>query len=59
MSLLINNELIWVSIPKNASFSIEHALKNSKLEIKESKFYNEYRLKNDLNNESNKERRKK
>jgi stress-induced morphogen len=35
MSLLINNELIWVSIPKCASFSIEQALLNSNLDIKQ------------------------
>jgi hypothetical protein len=34
MSLLINNDLIWVSIPKNASFSIEDALLKSNLNIK-------------------------
>jgi hypothetical protein len=34
MGLLLNNELIWVSIPKNASFSIEHSLINSDLDIK-------------------------
>ena len=33
MGLLINNELIWVSIPKCASFSIERALLNSSLSI--------------------------
>ncbi len=33
MSLLINNELIWVSIPKCASFSIENALLKSNLDI--------------------------
>jgi hypothetical protein len=34
MSLLINNELIWVSTPKSASTSIFNALKNSKLNLK-------------------------
>lgn len=34
MSLLINNELIWVSIPKCASMSIEDALLKSNLDIK-------------------------
>lgn len=34
MSLLINNDLIWVSIPRNASNSIERALYSSELEIK-------------------------
>ena len=33
MSHLINNELIWVSIPKCASYSIEQALRNSKLKL--------------------------
>ena len=33
MSHLINNELIWVSIPKCASFSIEAALRESKLKL--------------------------
>jgi len=37
MGLLINNELIWVSIPKCASFSIERALINSSLNIKKLK----------------------
>ena len=31
MSHLINNELIWISIPKCASYSVEQALRNSKL----------------------------
>jgi hypothetical protein len=34
MSLLINNELIWVSVPKCASISIEYALLKSNLDIK-------------------------
>jgi hypothetical protein len=34
MSLLINNELSWASIPKNASYSIENSLLNSELNIK-------------------------
>jgi hypothetical protein len=34
MSLLINDELIWVSTPKSASTSIFNALKNSKLNLK-------------------------
>jgi hypothetical protein len=34
MSLLINNDLIWVSIPKCASVSIEKALLNSNLDFK-------------------------
>jgi hypothetical protein len=33
MSHLINNELIWISIPKCASYSIETALRNSKLKL--------------------------
>jgi hypothetical protein len=33
MSLLINNDLIWVSIPKSASISIERALLTSDLTI--------------------------
>jgi hypothetical protein len=33
VSHLINNELIWVSNPKCASFSIETALRNSKLKL--------------------------
>jgi len=33
MSHLINNELIWVSIPKCASYSIEQSLRNSKLNL--------------------------
>lgn len=33
MSHLINNELIWISIPKCASFSIEAALRESKLKL--------------------------
>jgi hypothetical protein len=34
MGLLINNDLIWISIPKCASSSIESALLNSNLDIK-------------------------
>jgi hypothetical protein len=34
VSLLINNDLIWVSVPKCASFSIEDALLKSNLDIK-------------------------
>lgn len=33
MSHLINNELIWISTPKCASYSIETALRNSKLKL--------------------------
>lgn len=41
MSLLINNELIWISIPKCASVSIENSLLNSNLSIKKYKKYDE------------------
>jgi hypothetical protein len=34
MSLLINDDLIWISVPKCASLSIEHALIDSELDIK-------------------------
>jgi hypothetical protein len=34
MSLLINNDFIWLSIPRNASHSIEDSLLNSNLNIK-------------------------
>lgn len=34
MSILIKNELIWISIPKCASMSVEDALLKSNLEIK-------------------------
>ena len=34
MGLLINNELIWISVPRCASVSIERALLNSNLNIK-------------------------
>ena len=34
MGLLINNELIWISIPRCASVSVERALLNSNLNIK-------------------------
>ena len=37
MGLLINNELIWISVPRCASVSIESALLNSNLnDIKEA-----------------------
>jgi hypothetical protein len=40
MGLLINNELIWISVPKCASSSIENALLNSNLKIeKHSQYY--------------------
>ena len=39
MAILINDDLIWVSIPKNASYSIENALINSNLKIKLSQNY--------------------
>jgi len=38
MSLLINNDLIWLSIPKCASKSIETALLNSNLNISKHKY---------------------
>ena len=34
MSILINNNLIWVSIPRNASYSIEKAIVTSGVKIK-------------------------
>lgn len=37
MGLLINNELIWISVPRCASVSIESALLNSNLNIKRLK----------------------
>ena len=40
MSLLINDDLILISVPKCASLSIEHALVSSDLDIK---FYSEYK----------------
>ena len=46
MSICINNDLIWISIPRNASTSIEHSLMRSKnLELKypydfEKKYFN-------------------
>ena len=40
MSLLINNDLIWISVPKCASLSIEKALMNSEIDIK---LHSEYR----------------
>jgi hypothetical protein len=42
MGLLINNELIWLSIPRCASFSIETALLNSNLNIKRMKLDSSY-----------------
>jgi hypothetical protein len=39
MSLLINDKLIWVSIPKNASYSIEESLINSNLKINHSSVF--------------------
>ena len=38
MSLLINDNLIWVATPKCASISIENALYSSNLNIKPSKW---------------------
>ena len=34
MSLLINNDLIWISVPKCASVSIETALIDSEIDIR-------------------------
>lgn len=53
MSLLINNQLIWVSIPKCASYSIETSLLKSNLYIKKwgavvSPKYSEIRKKDKL-----------
>jgi len=39
MGLLINNELIWISVPKCASSSIENALLNSNLKIEKHRQY--------------------
>jgi len=39
MGFLINNDLIWISIPKCASTSIQDALENSNLDIKKHKDY--------------------
>jgi hypothetical protein len=38
--LLINNDLIWISIPKNASYSVHLALNNTNLNIQYSSKYN-------------------
>jgi hypothetical protein len=40
MSLLINDDLIWISVPKCASISIERALLNADLDIK---IFSEYK----------------
>lgn len=45
MSICINNDLIWIAIPKNASVSIEHALLNSNLDIQ---IYENYKDKNNI-----------
>lgn len=45
MSMLINDDLIWVAIPKCASMSIEESLLNSKLNIKR----HSYAIKNEPN----------
>ena len=45
MSLCINNDLIWIAIPKNASVSIEHALLNSNLNIQT---YHNYKDNSDI-----------
>ena len=36
MALLINNDLIWISVPRCASTTIEYDLLNSELEIKKA-----------------------
>lgn len=48
MSILINNDLIWISVPKCASMSIERALLNSELDIRLNREYkyNVEKLKN-------------
>lgn len=38
MSILVNNDLIWVAIPKCASISVAHALKDSSLHTERYKF---------------------
>lgn len=48
MSICINDDLIWIAIPKNASVSIEHALLNSNLDIK---IYNNYKDKKNVNDD--------
>jgi hypothetical protein len=52
MSLLINNDLIWLSIPRNASHSIESSFLNSNLNIKlcEGYFQHKKYTNNSLNN---------
>lgn len=45
MSLLINDDLIWISVPKCASHSIEKSLLNSDLNIK---YYDGYRYVHDI-----------
>jgi hypothetical protein len=42
MSLLIENDLIWVSMPKCASFSIEHALTSSNLNYRVHNLYTDF-----------------
>jgi hypothetical protein len=44
MGLLINNELIWISVPRCASVSIENALLNSNLSIKQLSHDKRYEL---------------
>ena len=41
MSICINDDLIWVSVPRCASYSIENALFNSSLNIKHYKYGND------------------
>lgn len=43
MSLLINGDLIWISVPKCASVSIETALEQSNLDIKLLKAYSKFK----------------
>lgn len=47
MSLCINDDLIWISIPRCASSSIEFALRNSKLNIKLFSHYLELKKKSE------------
>ncbi len=43
MPILIENDLIWVSIPKCASFSIEDAITNSDLKYQIHSMYTDYK----------------
>ena len=40
--MLLNNDLIWVCVPKNASYSIHFALNNSNLDIQYSSEYDSF-----------------